>query len=49
MADVYLGAYATQQEAEDAKVLRKEPQEELSVVNDNYDPEHPWRIKWTRS
>lgn len=49
MGDIYLGAYATEQEALDAKAARPEPQNELTVVNDNYDPEHPWRIKWTRA
>jgi hypothetical protein len=45
---ICLGAYATQQEAEDAKALRLEPQIELSVAQDSYDPVHPWRIWWTR-
>ena len=49
MGDIYLGAYATEQEALDAKALRPEPQNELTVVNDNYDPEHPWRGKWARA
>jgi hypothetical protein len=49
MGDIFLGAYATEQEALDAKAARQEPQNELTVVNDNYDPEHPWRIKWTRA
>ena len=48
MGDIYLGAYATEQEALDAKAARLEPQTELSVVNDGLDPEHPWRIEWAR-
>lgn len=48
MADIYLGAYATEQEALDAKADRLEPQNELAAVNDGYDPENPWRLKWTR-
>lgn len=48
MGDIYLGAYATEQEALDAKAARQEPQDELVIVNDNYDPAHPWRIKWAR-
>lgn len=46
--NICLGAYPTQQEAEDAKALRREPQAELSVVQDGYDTEHPWRIWWQR-
>lgn len=45
---VCLGAYPTQQDAEDAKALRPEPQAELSVVQDG-DAEHPWRIWWARA
>lgn len=45
---ICLGAYATQQEAEDAKALRLEPQSELFVVEDG-DLEHPWRIWWQRA
>lgn len=48
MGDIYLGAYATEQEALDAMALRPEPPEQLVVVQDNYDPDHPWRIKWIR-
>lgn len=48
MGDIYLGAYATEQEALDAMAARQEPAAELIVVNDNYDPDHPWRIKWIR-
>lgn len=48
MGDIFLGAYATEQEALDAMALRSEPQNELVVVNDNYDLNHPWRIKWIR-
>ncbi len=47
MADIYLGAYATEQEALDAMAQRDEPQSEMSVVEDG-DAEHPWRIKWVR-
>jgi len=47
MGDIYLGAYATEQEALDAMALRPEPQSELSAVQ-NGDAEHPWRILWTR-
>lgn len=45
---IYLGAYDTEQDALDAMAARQEPAEQLSVVNDNYDPDHPWRVKWTR-
>jgi len=45
---IYGGAYATEQEALDAKALRPEPQEQLDIVQDDYDPEHPWRIRWAR-
>lgn len=48
MGDVYLGAYATEQEALDAMAARDEPPEQMVVVYDNYDPDHPWRIKWIR-
>lgn len=48
MGDIYLGAYATEQEALDAMAARPEPQNELSVVNDGFDAEHPYRIKWAR-
>lgn len=47
MGYIYLGAYATEQEALDAMSQRPEPPEQLSVVQDG-DAEHPWRIKWTR-
>jgi hypothetical protein len=47
MEDICLGAYATEQDALDAKVLRPEPQEELTVLEDG-DPEHPWRVWWAR-
>lgn len=49
MATIVLGAYATQQEATDAMALRLEPQNELSVVEDNVDANHPWRIYWQRA
>lgn len=49
MADIFLGAYATEQDALDAKAARPEPQNELSVVNDGYDPQNPWRLKWVRA
>jgi len=48
MEDIFLGAFATEQEALDAMAERPEPAEQLSVVNDGYDPAHPWRVKWTR-
>lgn len=48
MGDIFLGAYATEQEALDAMAARNEPAEELLVVMDSYDPAHPWRIKWVR-
>lgn len=48
MGDIYLGAYATEQEALDAMAARQEPSEQLVVVMDGYDPEHPYRIKWIR-
>jgi hypothetical protein len=44
---VCLGAYPTMQEAEDARILRPEPQAQLSLMQDG-DPEHPWRIWWAR-
>jgi hypothetical protein len=47
MQMICLGAYVTQQDADDAKALRPEPQNELSVMQDG-DAEHPWRIWWTR-
>lgn len=47
MDDICLGAYATEQDAIDAKALRPEPQEELVITNDG-DAEHPWRIWWHR-
>jgi len=47
--NICLGAYATQQDADDAKALRQEPQNELSVAQDSYDGEHPWRVWWSRS
>jgi hypothetical protein len=47
MEEICLGAYATEQEALDAKALRPEPQDELSIREDG-DPEHPWRIWWAR-
>lgn len=47
--DIVLGAYATQEEADAAVLLRPEPQSELSVVEDGVDPEHPWRIYWQRA
>lgn len=48
MGDIFLGAFATEQEALDAMAARDEPAEQMVVVNDNYDPDHPWRIKWIR-
>jgi hypothetical protein len=42
----YLGAYATEQDALDAKASRPEPQEELAVVFYDVDPDHPWCIQW---
>ena len=47
MADIVLGAYATEQEAIDAMAIRTEPANELSIVQDG-DTEHPWRIHWAR-
>ena len=49
MEQIVLGAYATEAEADAAKVLRREPQGELAVIEDNIDAEHPWRIYWTRA
>ena len=46
--EICLGAYATSQEALDAKASRPEPEEQLAVIEDNYDPEHPWRLWWFR-
>ena len=48
MGDIFLGAYATEQDALDAMAARAEPPEQLSVVNDGYDSTHPWRVKWIR-
>ena len=47
MDDIVLGAYATEQEAIDAKAARAEPQDELFIVEDG-DAEHPWRVHWHR-
>jgi hypothetical protein len=47
MGDICLGAYATLQDAEDAKAARPEPVEELSVVEDG-DAETPFRVWWSR-
>jgi hypothetical protein len=47
MPEICLGAYATLEDAEAAKALRPEPQNELSIVEDG-DPEHPFRIWWHR-
>lgn len=47
MTEIYLGAYATEQDALDAMMQRQEPSGELFVVQDG-DAEHPWRIKWVR-
>ena len=47
MDDICLGAYPTEQDALDAKAARSEPQGELAVVEDG-DPEHPWRVWWSR-
>lgn len=48
MGEIYLGAYATEQEALDAMAARSEPPEQMVVVYDAYDSDHPWRIKWIR-
>lgn len=48
MGDIFLGAYATEQEALDAMAARAESPEQMVIVNDNVDPDHPWRIKWIR-
>lgn len=45
---VVLGAYPTQADAETAMAGRREPQNEMRVVNDGFDPENPWRIYWER-
>ncbi len=47
MGDIYLGAYATEQDALDAMAQRSEPQDQMLIVQDG-DAEHPWRIKWLR-
>lgn len=47
MGDIYLGAYATEQDALDAMAARPEPAEQMVIVQDG-DAEHPWRIKWVR-
>lgn len=48
METIVLGAYASQADAEAAMATRHEPQIELRVVNDGFDPDHPWRIYWNR-
>lgn len=48
MDNICLGAYATLQEAEDALASRREPTNELQILQDG-DSEHPYRIWWTRS
>jgi len=48
MNDICLGAFATLQDAEDAKSIRVEPQQELEIVQDG-DVEHPYRIWWHRT
>lgn len=45
--DICLGAYATLEEAESAKALRSEPQDELTIREDG-DVAHPFRIWWSR-
>lgn len=47
MGDICMGAYATLQEAEDAKAQRPEPAAQLGVVEDG-DPEAPFRVWWYR-
>lgn len=45
---ICLGAYATEEEAQAAKLERDHlSQQDLVVVQDG-DTEHPWRIWWTR-
>lgn len=48
MDDIVLGAYATEQEATDAKAVRPEPQAQMNLVEDG-DAEHPWRVHWLRT
>ena len=48
---ICFGGYLTEQDALDAKALRLEPQNELSVAENGAeygDPEHPWRVWWSR-
>lgn len=45
---IVLGAYATEAEALAAMAERREPTNELGVVQDGVDPAHPFRIYWTR-
>lgn len=47
MDNICLGAYDTEQDALDAKALRPEPQEQLSVAQDG-PPDHPWQVWWAR-
>ena len=44
---ICLGAYATEEDAQAAKLERDLPQQDLTVVQDG-DAEHPWRVWWTR-
>jgi hypothetical protein len=48
MDNVCLGAYATLQEAEDAKSGRQEPQNQLTILEDG-DELTPFRIWWNRT
>lgn len=47
MGDICMGAYATLQDAEDAKAQRPEPSDQLGVVEDG-EPETPFRVWWYR-
>lgn len=47
MDSICLGAFATLEEAEQAKAIRQEPQEQLAVIEDG-EAEHPFRVWWNR-
>lgn len=50
MTDIALGAYETEAEAQAAMTQRKEPAEQLEVMQvlDPELPSHPYRIVWHR-
>lgn len=46
---IVLGAYTTEAEAQEALAARREPANELAIVQDGVDQAHPFRIYWTRA